>query len=335
MANYDRQLLALDATQLEKFVREWALQKKSGYFKVERFSGPGDRGRDVVGFVTSALHEGDWDNFQCKQYATTLPTAGVFHEIGKVLYYASQGEFTVPRVFNFVAPKGINRNLAKVFYQPSEFKAALIASWAEYCEATIAEGQKIALAGEALTTVENYDFSRIAKLGIDDILDDKAAKPVLYKWFGADPGPAPAGENPGAVKAEELPYLTQLVDAYSERGGTVIVDHLEAANHPTFGSHLARQRERFYDADAFKRFYRDNTDAAVIEAFESDIYHGVADTCDGDHKDALTRSDAVMAQAAAVQPSGILAPHSRVKAKQGICHHFANEATPRLRWRRP
>lgn len=136
-ATYDRQLLALTATDLEKFVRDWALEKKAGYFKVEVFSGSGDRGRDVVGFVDQTLHEGDWDNFQCKQYGKTLPTASAFHEIGKIFYYASLGEFTPPRTFSFVAPKGVNRNLQRLLFKPIEFKQAFIAGWNEHCEHTI------------------------------------------------------------------------------------------------------------------------------------------------------------------------------------------------------
>lgn len=335
LPSYDRQLLALTATELEKFVRDWALQKKAEYFKVEKFSGSGDRGRDVVGFVAETLHEGEWDNFQCKQYGTTLPTATAFHEIGKILYYASQGEFTAPRAFKFVAPKGVNRNLQSLLFKPAEFKQVFIANWKEYCEETIIVGSNVSLTADLRAFIEAFDFARIGRIGLDDILGDTLAKPVLYKWFGADPGPAPLGATPAAVHEDELPYISQLIAAYSERAGAPIADHHAAAGHPQFGTHLARQRERFYDADAFKRFYRDNTDAAAIEAFESDIYHGVADTCDGTHADALSRADAVMSQAAAVQPSGVLAQHSRVKAKQGICHHFANEVEPRLRWHKP
>jgi hypothetical protein len=334
LANYDRQLLALTPTELEKLVRDWALQKKTEYFKVETFAGSGDRGRDVVGFVDETLHEGDWDNFQCKQYATTLPTASALHEIGKILYYASQGEFTAPRAFKFVAPKGVNRNLQRLLFKPVEFKQSFIAGWKEFCESTIIEGSSVPLTPALLTFIEAYDFARISRISLDDLVGDPSAKPVLYKWFGADPGPAPLGTTPALVDEDELPYIGQLIAAYSERAGGLIADHHAAASHPQFGTHLARQRERFYDADAFKRFYRDNTDAAAIEAFESDIYHGVADTCDGHHVDSLSRADAVMSQAAAVQPSGVLALHSRVKAKQGICHHFANEPEPRLRWQK-
>ena len=335
LATYDRQLLALTATELEKFVRDWALQKKAEYFKVETFSGSGDRGRDVVGFVSETLHEGEWDNFQCKQYGKTLPTATAFHEIGKILYYTSQGEFTAPRAFKFVAPKGVNRNLQRLLFKPVEFKQAFIAGWKEYCEDTIIEGSNVPLTPDLLAFIEAYDFARIGRVSLDDLIIDPSARPVLYKWFGADPGPAPRGATPAVVHEDELPYITQLVAAYSERAGAPIADHQAAAGHPQFGTHLARQRERFYDADAFKRFYRDNTDAAAIEAFESDIYHGVVDICDGPHADALSRADAVMSQAAAVQPSGVLAQYSRVKAKQGICHHFANETEPRLRWHKP
>lgn len=331
-ATYDRQLLTLTASDLEKFVRDWVLEKKVQYFKIERFSGPGDRGRDIVGFVSQKLHEGDWDNFQCKQYAATLPTDAAFHEIGKILYYASLGEFTAPRNFKFVAPKGINRNLQLLLFKPTEFKQTFIAGWKQHCENTIIEGSSVPLTPELLNFIEAYDFARIGRVNLDDLVGDPSAKPVLFRWFGADPGPAPLGTTPAVVHSDELPYIGQLIDAYTERAGVPISNHEAAAKHRQFGTHLARQRERFYDADAFKRFYRDNTDAATISAFEDDIYHGVADICDGYHADALARADAVMSQAATVQPSGVLAQHSRVKAKQGICHHFANEAEPRLRW---
>src|SRR4051794_36908553 len=63
----DRHLLALSDAELEKFVREWTTHK-SEYVEVERFTGPGDMGRDVVGYLSKKRHEGPWHNFQCKQY---------------------------------------------------------------------------------------------------------------------------------------------------------------------------------------------------------------------------------------------------------------------------
>jgi hypothetical protein len=87
IVHIERQILALTDDQLEKFVREWANCKKE-YVEVQRFTGPGDMGRDVVGYLTNRRHEGPWHNYQCKQYARTLPTALGLAELGKVLYYS-------------------------------------------------------------------------------------------------------------------------------------------------------------------------------------------------------------------------------------------------------
>lgn len=87
-----------------------------------------------------------------------------------------------------------------------------------------------------------------------------------------------------------------------------------------------------FDADAFSRFYRDNTMSEEIDVLTRDMHHGVIDTHRSDHPDSLARVDAVMTQAANVHPSGALAKYARVSVKQGMCHHFANEG--RLRWRK-
>jgi hypothetical protein len=68
-----------------------------------------------------------------------------------------------------------------------------------------------------------------------------------------------------------------------------------------------------------------------IDSLRHDILHGVVDTHRARHADSLTRVDAVMTQAANVQPAGVLAKYARVPVKQGICHHFVNEG--RFKWR--
>jgi hypothetical protein len=332
MDNYDRQILSLRDDELERFVRDWVERKSATYFECTRFSGPGDLGRDVVGFLSSARHEGDWHNYQCKQYGKTLPTETGIREIGKILYNAYQGNFTAPTKYFFVAPKGINRNLEKLIFNPSNFRSRLISDWDRYCASKIVDNQNIPLDAGLKAFIEAYDFSKVTRLALDDILNDHFVKPVLTKWFGTDPGPAPKGEVPTEVQVSELPYIGQLVDAYGDRDGKVYANHSEIEAHPKYGPHLSRQRERFHDAGAFKRFYRDNTEEGILKTFEDDIYHGVADTCDAGHQDKLRCVDAVMAQAANISVSGLLAPHTRVPVKQGVCHHFANEN--RLRWRR-
>lgn len=323
--NYDRQILALDDAELEQFVNDWISCKAKGYFEVARFSGAGDLGRDVVGFLSKKRHEGSWHNYQCKQYGKKLPTETAILEIGKILYYAYQGEFSIPERYFFVAPRGVNRNLEKLIYNPSQFKAKLIGEWDQYCSAKIIDGSEIPLDSGLKALICAFDFSTIERLTLDNILKDACIKPVLHKWFGEELGPAPKGQTPAEVQDLELPYIKQLVGAYSQRCGQTFADYKGVEKHHEYSVHLALQRERFYDADAFKRFYRDNTEPDVLDSFEKDIYHGVIDTFNAEHKDSLARVNAVMTQASNVQAAGPLAKYARVPVKQGVCHHLANE----------
>ena len=326
----DRLILALTDDQLEAFVREWVGYKKK-YVEVQRFTGPGDMGRDVVGYLTTHRHDGPWHNYQCKQYGRTLPTALGLAELGKILYYSHCGEFTIPTAYFFVAPRGVNRNLKRYISRPRELKDNLLLQWDDCCAKTIAEGQTIPLSPELRAHISAWDPSSVKTISLDDILLDPAAKPALQSWFGVDPGPAPPGVVPDDILEHEMPYIQQLLDAYGERDSCTIGKE-QALTHPTHGTHLKTQRERFFDADAFARFYRDNTMQADIDMLRHDMRHGVAETHAADYPDSLRRHDAVMIQASVVSPSGALARHARVPVRQGICHHFANEGA--LRWRK-
>jgi hypothetical protein len=226
---------------------------------------------------------------------------------------------------------GVNRNLRRYIAKPTELRLILLSKWDEFCARTIAEGQEIRLTPELRAHISAWNPSSVKSVSLDEILTDPAAKPVLQSWFGIDPGPAPIGTVPDDIEEHEMPYIQQLLDAYGERDSCTIGKD-DAQTHPVHGGHLKRQRERFFDADAFARFYRDNTMQSDIDILRRDMHHGIAEVHAADHPDSLCRVDAVMMQAAIVSPSGALARHARVAVKQGICHHFANEGT--LRWRK-
>ncbi len=333
-SRYDRQILSLGDADLERFVRDWVESKgrSASYCEYTRFGGPGDKGRDVVGFLSAARHEGSWHNYQCKQYNRALPTANGIREIGKILYYSCCGHFTAPDKYFFVTPKGVNKNLEDLIYKPRAFQETILDGWDKYCGNRISTNENIALSKELKEFIEAYDFSKISRLDLDDILNDQDVRPVLAKWFGADPGPPPRGVVPDEIQDSELTYIMQLLDAYGDRMGVAYSSYHEISEHPEYEHHLIRQRERFHDAEAFKRFYRDNTESEVVHAFEEDVYHGVIETCNASHLDRLACVDSVMKQAANTIVSGTLARHARTPVKQGVCHHFANEN--RLRWRR-
>jgi hypothetical protein len=332
MIDYFRLILSLDDQHLERFVRDWVALKKNEYHEVHRFGGAGDLGRDVVGFVTNQRHQGPWHNFQCKQYVKRrLPYNEALIEIAKTLYHADANGFTFPEQYLFIAPHGLQRSLELLFDKPIELRDILITKWDKVCAKYIVDKQTIPLTPELKARIAAYDFGRVSRIDINHMLAHPHAKLVLHQHFGADPGPAPVGTAPTAIAPTELKYITQLVDAYSIRSATTFATPECVLDDATHGRHFRMQRERFYDADFFKRYYRDNTAAEVLPTFEKDIEHGVFDVYSKSHRDGLDRIDAVMAQAASVQTSGPLAPHARVSVKQGVCHHFANEG--RLKWK--
>ena len=102
--------------------------------------------------------------------------------------------------------------------------------------------------------------------------------------------------------------------------------------HQEHWPHLCMQRERFFDAAAFNRFYRDNTNPEETAALRREVFHGIADVHQSSHHDSLARVAAVMTQAANLQPSGLLGRYARIPVKQGLCHHFVNDGD--MKWKK-
>ncbi|MBV8254833.1 MAG: hypothetical protein JO154_19690 [Chitinophaga sp.] len=333
-AQYERLILSLTDDDLEKFVLDWVDQQKSKYVRSQKFSGPGDAGRDVVGFLTKEYHSGPWHNYQCKQYAKKLVTSLAVSEIGKILYYAQQGKFTAPEKYYFVVPRGVNRNLEDLLLKPQDFKSALVRDWDKYCLETIIEGTKVPLSEELKSFIEGYDFSNITSIAVHDILKGDSIQPVLDKWFNQDPGPAPTVVPPDEIQENETGYVNQLLAAYSERESQNFNEPQDIIQYPDHMGHLSLQRERFYAAESFKSHFRDNTSLEIISGIEDDVYYGVIDVCNEAHSDALARVDKVMQQAANISVTGVLAKHAKVVVRQGICHQHANLHKPKLKWKK-
>jgi hypothetical protein len=177
----------MDDRELEQFCRA-LVEKKSGYFEVKRHAGTGGLGRDVVGFLTDQRHDGEWDNYQCKQYRSGVAQTHGLLAIGKVFYWAWKGEFTAPRKFFFVAPKGLARKLDGLLDRPNELKKMLLDNWDTTCAKNITNKETIALCTSLRAFIEAYDFKNVHSINIDQLMADSAVKPLLIEKFGADPG---------------------------------------------------------------------------------------------------------------------------------------------------
>ncbi|WP_247455720.1 ABC-three component system protein [Bradyrhizobium sp. 166] len=313
-------------------MNDWAKRRTRDYVDTQRWAGSGDMGRDVVGYATRRRHEGEWDNFQCKQLSSRLSEKDAFIELGKIFMHAAAGHCRLPRAYTFVAPKGVVRNVQNYVAHPERFRQAFLDRWAEFVASELVENQVVALTPEIRDAIGQFAFDSIYWLDAVGLAEDEHAVPALVKWFAYDPGAAPAGVTPDLPQDEEAPYIAQLIGLYGERCNTTFADFDAALANPDWGEHLKDQRTRYFEAAAFDRYYRDSTPSDYLSTFKDDLYHGVVDTHRDQHVDGLTRVLKVLAQASQVSPAGILGYYAKVPVKQGTCHQFANEG--RLPWRK-
>ncbi|MDZ4790803.1 MAG: hypothetical protein SGJ17_06260 [Hyphomicrobiales bacterium] len=115
---------------LERFVTDWVSTLEAEYpGGYDRFSGPGDMGSDVVGYLTKQRLDYGWHNYQCKQLKRPLDHGGVLLELGKIFFHSAQGHFGLPENMYFVAPRGVSRTAKAFESKPSALGTALIDQW--------------------------------------------------------------------------------------------------------------------------------------------------------------------------------------------------------------
>lgn len=158
------------ADEWEEFIEEWLDLKKVEYLEVERFGGAGDKGRDVVGYISNKNKSNYiWDCYQCKHYDNPLQPTQVYKEFGKILYYCFKKDYPIPRNYYFVAPKGCGTSLSKLLQNSTLLKKAIIENWDSYCKTKIIKGD-IDLKGTFLEYVKSFDFEIFSKIHIKNII---------------------------------------------------------------------------------------------------------------------------------------------------------------------
>ncbi|RYE93024.1 MAG: hypothetical protein EOO77_46030, partial [Oxalobacteraceae bacterium] len=144
------------ADQWEAVVDEWA-SSLPAYQLVERAGGAGDKGCDVIATVDPFNPTSDWDNYQCKHYDHPLAPSDIWVELGKLCYYTFIGDYSVPRAYRFVAPRGVGTKLLNLIKKPEKLREELIANWAPKCAAQITSAKSVPLEGNLLEYVKAFD----------------------------------------------------------------------------------------------------------------------------------------------------------------------------------
>jgi hypothetical protein len=316
----------------EDFIFEWAHSLKGRYEKVEQCAGAGDMGRDIIAF-TSMTSDDPWDNYQCKHYEAALVPTDIWIELGKLAYYTYIGEYSLPRAYQFVAPRGAGNKLSKLLRKPAQLRDELISGWERYCRSRIKGTGVVDLDVGLKAHILQMDFSIFSAASPLTILDDHRKTPFYTSRFGGglpqrDAAPTP----PAVIAAHEAIYVRALLDAYEERL-TQAFASIDEVNNAQLMGHFSRSRVEFYSAEALREFSRDNVPAGTFEGLLDEVYNGVADVVDQAHPDAFERVLATVRQAKALQlTANALVGRTTQHDRGGMCHQLANDE--RVRWRK-
>ena len=332
MTNPSTRIVALEDDELEEFVELYAERKSKDYVEVRRVGAANDKGRDIIGFLSPARHEGEWDLYQCKRKTrgSKLRIGEAMTELGKVFHHHAEGAYaTLPRRYVFVSPRGMEGSLSTLLENPSRIGKTLLDTWDKNCRTKITDRNAVELTPQIRAAIESYDFTAVDCLTAPRLVKDTASLPALVQVLGLPPGEAPEGETPVDISDEELPYISQLHKVYDGAAGAAFATLDDVFADPRFGEHLRTQRDRYYQACTFRDFHRDNTAAKSVDVFKRDIYHLLIDVYNETHPSPLARIDAVMKHTGAA-PAGILGTMARPPVKQGTCHHLVSDG--RIRW---
>lgn len=277
-------LRILSADDWEEFTHEWLwFYKNNGtYDDINRYSGAGDLGLDVVAFVSPKGFDAEWDSFQCKQYGHALQPTDIYPEVGKIIYHSFQKtppfnqSARIPRRHAFVCPHGVGITVGRWLKDPRRFKEEVRKIWHSHCVPKIAKGLVAPLKGKLLEYFDAFDFSIFDDEAAVDLIATHEQTPFHRPRFGGGlPPVSPASPPPNKPTMNESVYLKKLMDAYGDHLGTPVTEHGQLSE--TLGGHYMRQRVFFYHAESLRNFARDRTLPETYSSLQEDIYNGIID----------------------------------------------------------
>jgi hypothetical protein len=313
------------AAQWEDFISEWVTSLKSVYSNVERCGGSGDMGRDIIAFLNG--DEGVWDNYQCKHYKDPISPDDIWLELGKLVYYTKRGDYTYPRKYIFVAPKGAGTKLSNLLKKPQTLREGLLAEWDKKCRKNISSTLVVELDREMKKYIEALDFSIFSAKPPLLIIEEHARTRWHVARFGGGLPPRPVNDPPPEKPASnETNYVRHLYDAYSDHLKRAISESNDFSNESHIKEHFSDSRIDFYSAESLRLFSRDILPPGEFEKLKTEIHVGIKDEIRSDHLDGYKCVVSTVKTARSLH----LSSHSllgklTMSDRGGICHQLAND----------
>jgi len=330
-----QRVLLYSSDEWEEFILEWVHSQRKKYKNVQRLSGSSDMGIDIAGFTDSEGLNGVWDNFQCKHYNTPLSPGAVAIEIAKVLWYSFKGDYSPPRKYYFVSPKGCSTKSTVLLKSVGRLHEHIIQNWDERFSKAITKKQAIELDEDFKTYINKFNFSIFSLTKMLEIIDDHRRTPYYAIRFGGGLPSRPKACHPPLKPAlKESRYIHHLCKAYSDHMNTEVASLEDLGDDQDLIDHFHRQREFFYHAEALRNFARDTVPTGTFEDLQSEVHAGVIDVESAAHLNGFVRLNAVLTVASQLQlTSNALISVVKIHDRKGICHQLAND--DRLTWRKP
>ena len=326
---------SMDEDSFELFVQEWLFECRGNeYTKIEQLGGAGDKGRDIV----ACCMNGQEDFYQCKHYNSQLSPSEYYVEFGKLCYYTKNGDYNIPRKYYIVASHDIGPSLRDLIEKPSLLKKELKNNWKHYCEKKITQKQTVPLDSSMEQYIDSFNFLIIEHLPIQQIVNEHIKTIYGKIRFGGESIPQPVQIIPTAeIESDEreLPYIKELLRAYSEKEKTVIRNIEGLTTFPKYKEHFNRQRKDYYAIETIERFVRDTfTNDDEFNCLKNEIYAGIIDVHEREYSNGYERLTADLTQAAIVNTSKSLLD-SKLKLignaqRKGTCHKLVNDH--RIKW---
>jgi len=317
----------MSADKWEIFIKEWLDSKKTIFFKIERYGGAGDMGRDVIAYITDPKlfpKNYEWECYQCKHYKNPLMPSNVWVELGKIIYYTFLKKYPVPNIYYFVSPLGIGSDLATLLNDKNLLKTQLKNNWNKYCKNKITTSS-IEITGDLLKYINRFDFSIFNSLNIENVIEEHKKTPNHKVLFGGILPPRESIEVPDIKNEKQLRYVEQLVKAYDSDSENII-EKVEDIEDSQYNGHFIRARKSFYKAEELRALTRDNLPEQIFENFKEDIYDGVINTVETKFNNGLMKARAVEDKSIEIEiDSNPLKDACRPIDKKGICHHLIND----------
>lgn len=320
------------AEQWERFVQEWVDSLRDMYELVERCGSAGDMGRDVIAAVKGGT-TGAWDNYQCKHYKASLEPNDIWIELGKLAYYTKRGDYSYPRRYYFIAPRGAGTKLSNLLKKPEALRTGLLANWKTACRTKITKKEVVECDAAMEAHIASLDFAIFEATPVLRILDAHAKTRWYAARFGGGLPLRPEPLTPPAAPTDnETVFVGELRRAYAEHLKKDVNDiEKDLAGYDDIRDHFADARIEFYSAEGLRTFSRDTLPPGEFEKLQDEVHSGIKDDLRGEYSDGYRRVLAVV-KTARLLPlnSHPLSTRIHNRDRGGICHQLANNG--KFRW---